>query len=100
MNAPVHPPVAPPQVDTGPGSGGAVRLLRRLMFDPVGMIEDFQRRHGQVFTIQVPFGLTPPFTFLTTRQGYGAVLNPAAERGQERTDHRPRAGARDVDAAE
>lgn len=75
MNAPVHPPVAPPEVDAGPGPGGAVCLLRRLMFDPVGMIEDFQRRHGQVFTIPVPFGLTPPFTFLTTRQGYGAVLN-------------------------
>ena len=75
MNAPVHPPARPPEVDAGPGVGGSFRLLRQLMFDPVGMIEGFQARHGQVFTIPVPFGLTPPFTFLTTREGYGSVLN-------------------------
>lgn len=68
---------APPSVA---GEGGlspkeAVAIVHRLVTDPIGMIEDYKAEHGDLFTIPIPFGLTPPFTFLTTREGYTSVLS-------------------------
>ncbi len=52
------------------------------MVDPVGLVEDLQDKHGTLFTVRIPFDITPPFTFLTTREGYQAVLGLDAEVGR------------------
>lgn len=54
--------------------GNPLRVLRRMMFDPIGLVAQLQAEHGDLFTLEVPFGLTPPFTFFTTRKGYSTVL--------------------------
>ncbi|MCB9683138.1 MAG: cytochrome P450 [Alphaproteobacteria bacterium] len=77
-----HPP--PPTVGGPKGLGvrGAVRTLTRIMFDPIQMIDDHRAAHGDLFTLPVPFGITPPFTFLTTREGYDSVLRLDPEVGR------------------
>ncbi len=57
-------------------------ILSRLMFDPIGLVDQLKAEHGDLFTIPVPFGITPPFTFLTTREGYTSVLRLSPEVGR------------------
>jgi len=72
---------APPEVG-GLGTRGQARLLRRLMVDPIGLVESLKRAHGDLFTVRIPFDITPPFTFLTTREGYNTVLSLDPEVGR------------------
>ncbi len=81
---------APPEVAPA-GPRGQARLLRQLMVDPVGLVEELQARHGSLFTVRIPFDITPPFTFLTTREGYASVLglDPAVGRNGPVIDRVP-----------
>jgi len=67
----------PPEVGgpDGMGPAAASKLLTALMFDPIGTIDRAVAEHGSCFTLPIPFGITPPFTFLTTREGYRRVLD-------------------------
>jgi cytochrome P450 len=71
-------PEAPPTAKLG----SSLQMLRGLMFDPIGTIDRAVAAHGDCFTIEVPFGITPPFTFLTTREGYKSVLELPTELGK------------------
>jgi len=73
---PAHDLPEPPVVGgaQGPGRREQARLMHGLMTDPIGLIETLRRRHGDLFTLRVPGELTPPITFLTTREGYATVL--------------------------
>lgn len=67
----------PPAVGGSNGLGllGSAKLLYRLMYDPIALIDDLRGEHGELFTMPIPFNITPPFTFLTTREGYTSVLS-------------------------
>jgi len=44
--------------------------------------DGFKEQYGDLFTIPIPFNLTPPFTFLTTRAGYQSVLSLSPDVGR------------------
>lgn len=55
--------------------------LAELRSRPIELMRRLRREYGSVFTISVPFQLTPSITFLTSRRGYDTVLGLNPEIG-------------------
>lgn len=66
----------------GPSFLGSLKILRKVMYNPVGMVDDYRGEYGDIFTVPMPFGLAVPFTFITTREAYSTVLGLDPEVGR------------------
>ena len=76
MEGPPHPPFALVGRQRWPLLGIYYRL-KAIITDPTGMVVDYQRAYGDLFTVRIPFNFD--LTYVLSRDGYRFVMDLPAD---------------------